>query len=111
LGDIEKSGDEDSDVEHVAETLGGKTLAIPPSDAKGGDRQRLGGKTLPIPSSDAKSSDGESGISDFSETETEREDDAGLPLYPSDTDEGGSDDEDRRAYIEKYTKNPELKQG
>jgi len=106
FSDIERSGDEESDVDQLAETLGGNTLAIPPSDAKGGDRERLGGKTLPIPTMNT-----ECGISDFSETETEGEDDADLPLYPSDTDEGGSGDEDRRAYNEKYTKNPELKQG
>jgi len=104
LGNIEKSGDEESDGDQLAESPEGNTLAIPPSDAKGGDRERLGGKTLPIPISEAKSSDSECGISEFSETDTEGEDDADLPLYPSDTDEGGSGDEDRRAYIEKFTK-------
>jgi hypothetical protein len=49
----------------------------------------------------------ESGISEFSETETD-EDDENLPLYPSDTDES---DADRRAYAEKHTKNPELRAG
>jgi hypothetical protein len=53
-------------------------------------------------------SDSESGITDFSETDTEKEDGEHLPLYPSDTDEEASADRDRREFASKGTRNPNL---
>jgi hypothetical protein len=54
-------------------------------------------------------SDSESGITDFSETDTEKEDNEGdLPLYPSDTDEEALADQDRREFTLKKTRNPKL---
>ena len=52
--------------------------------------------------------DSESGITDFSETNTEEEDNEDLPLYPSDTDEDALADQDRREFTLKKTRNPKL---
>ena len=50
------------------------------------------------------------GITDVSDSDSEMEaqDDDETPLYPADTD---SEDNERKRYAEKHTKNPELKEG
>jgi hypothetical protein len=116
---LDKDGDEDSEVEESGVEKTGETKPVPTSDPnQDGDEDseveesgvEKTGENKPVPTSDPNHVDSESGISDFSETDTEDDADENLPLSPSDTDEDSAD-EDRRAYAERHTRNPELKGG
>jgi hypothetical protein len=84
FGDIERSGDEELDVEEFV--------------------MDNTGENLPIHTSDTKGDDSESSISEFDETSSEEEDTKDLPLYPLDTNDEAAADEDRRAFAIKFTK-------